>query len=238
MTAALHKVHQATPIVYEALRSVFRFVGWVLLKQEISGLENLPATGPFLIVCNHLSIVEPPLVFIHCPRQMVMFAADKWQSNPFTRWLAETVGVIWVARGEADMTAIKQSLGLLKKGQPMGLAPEGTRSRTGALIQGKTGAAYLADRSGVPIVPISIWGTEKFSSNYKRLRRTPVTMVVGKPFHLPPNGRAKGEVLDEYTDIIMCHLAAMLPPEYRGVYAKHPKLAEILHEVEHEGTRR
>lgn len=228
MTAA---VHRANTFVYETMRVIFRLLAWVLLKQTVHGLEHIPAGGPFLMVCNHLSIVEPPLIFVHCRPQMVMFAADKWQSNPFTRWLAETVGVIWVARGEADMTAIKQSLGLLKNGQPMGLAPEGTRSKTGALIQGKTGAAYLADRANVPIVPIAVWGTEKFSSNIKRLRRTSVTMVVGKPFRLPPNGRAKGEVLEEYTDIIMCHLAAMLPPEYRGVYAEHPKLGEILHEA-------
>ncbi len=224
MTVTLRK---ASPGVYEFVRKIFIFLEWVLITPEISGLENLPTDGAFLVVTNHLSIADPPMVFIHFPRQMVMFAADKWKKAPGIRQLAELMGVIWVARGEADMSAIKTSLAALKSGQPMGMAPEGTRSHTGGLIKAKTGAAYLADRVGVPIVPIAISGTERLGHNLKRLRRTPVRFVVGRPFRLPPNGRAKGDVLEQYTDEIMCRLAVLLPPEYRGVYAEHPRLREL-----------
>lgn len=207
------------PWVYWLIHHFFRFVGWVLLKQEVVGLHHLPATGPYLVVVNHLSIADPPMVFINIKQKMVMFAADKWARVPGIRQLAEAVGVIWVARGEADLTAIKAALNVLKSGGIMGMAPEGTRSRTGALQAAKTGAAYLADRAGVPIVPIAITGTEAFQANLKRWRRTPVRFVVGAPFHLPPNGRAKGEALEAYTTLIMGRLAALLPPAYRGVYA-------------------
>jgi 1-acyl-sn-glycerol-3-phosphate acyltransferase len=225
MTQTLRK---ASPGVYELVRKVFIFLEWLLINPEVSGLENVPAEGAFLAVTNHLSIADPPLLYIHIRRQMVMFAADKWKKVPGIRQLAELVGVIWVARGEADMGAIKTSLAALRSGQPMGLAPEGTRSRTGQLQKAKTGAAYLADRTGIPIVPIAISGTERFGQNLKRLRRTPVKIVVGQPFHLPPHGHAKASLLEQYTDEIMCRLAALLPAQYRGVYADHPRLRELV----------
>ena len=80
----------------------------------------------------------------------------------------------------------------------------------------------------MPIVPIAITGTEHFQANLKRWRRTPVRFVVGAPFRLPPNGRAKGEALDAYTTLIMSQLAALLPPGYRGVYADHPRTHALL----------
>jgi 1-acyl-sn-glycerol-3-phosphate acyltransferase len=218
----------ASPAVYWFLHRVFRFIGWLLLKQDVIGLENIPRQGPYLIVVNHLGIADPPLIFINVYRQLTMFAADKWKKVPGIRHLAEAAGVIWVARGEADLSAIKAALAVLKAGRPLGLAPEGTRSPTRALQPGKTGAAYLADRTGVAIVPIGISGSERLTENLRQLRRTHVRFEVGRPFHLPPNGRAKGEVLDDYTTQIMCRIAALLPPEYRGVYADHPSLRELL----------
>jgi 1-acyl-sn-glycerol-3-phosphate acyltransferase len=224
------EVRKASPRVYEFIRSVFKFLEWMLIKAEVTGVENIPAQGPFLMVTNHLSIADPPMVMMYIPRQMVMFVADKWENTPVISHLANTAGAIWVARGEADLSAIKQALQALKSGQPVGIAPEGTRSRTHQLQKAKTGAAYLADRTNALILPMAIWGTERLTENLRRLRRTPVKLIVGAPFRLPPNGRAKGDLLDEYTDLIMCRLAALLPPEYRGVYAEHPKLREFLRE--------
>ncbi|MCS6909248.1 MAG: 1-acyl-sn-glycerol-3-phosphate acyltransferase [Anaerolineales bacterium] len=218
----------ASPAVYWFLRAIFRFLGWLLLRQEVHGLENIPVSGPFLVVVNHLGIADPPLIFMNVSRQMVVFAADKWKKVLGIRQLLEAAGVIWVARGEADLGAIKAALAVLRAGRPLGMAPEGTRSRTRALQRGKTGAAYLADRTGVPIVPIGISGSERLAENLRRLRRTPVRLVVGKPFHLPPHGRASGDLLEAYTTQIMCRIAALLPPEYRGVYADHPQLRELL----------
>jgi 1-acyl-sn-glycerol-3-phosphate acyltransferase len=100
------------------------------------------------------------------------------------------------------------------------MAPEGTRARgTYALQKGKTGPAYLATRADVPLVPVGLTGTEQIKDNLSRLRRTPVRVVVGKPFRLPGSGRVRGQKLHECTDLIMRHIAALLPEEYRGVYA-------------------
>ena len=126
---------------------------------------------------------------------------------------------VWVRRGEVDRQALCEALDVLNSGCVLGIAPEGTRSlSTHALQRGKTGAAYLATRTGVPIVPVGIIGTENLHHNMPRLRRTAVRVVVGKPFHLPED-QARGQELREYTDLIMQRIADLLPEEYRGVYA-------------------
>jgi 1-acyl-sn-glycerol-3-phosphate acyltransferase len=205
--------------VYHGAQIFFKLLGWLLLKQEVRGRENLPAKGPFLLVFNHLSMVDAPVIFIQAPRQMVGMMTDKYSDAPLIAFLGNLLGIIWVARGEADMAAIKTSLGHLRSGGILAIAPEGTRNPEGRLQKGKTGAAYLADRAGVPIVTLGIAGTEQVFHNVRRLRRTPVKVTIGQPFHLPAGGRAKGETLEEYTDLIMRRLAEVLPPEYRGYYA-------------------
>lgn len=216
----------ASPFVYGFMQWIFRVIASLILKQRIIGLENIPKEGAYLLVMNHLSIWDPPVVFMHTPRRMIVFVADKWRKNPIVAWVVNTVGAVWVARGEADMSAIKQSLTFLKNGTPIGMAPEGTRSRTGALIEGKTGAAYLADRTGVALVPAVVYGTERVTENLKRLRRTEVIMKVGEPFKLPGNGRAKAPELEKYTEQIMITLAKMLPEQYHGYYAGNPLLKD------------
>jgi 1-acyl-sn-glycerol-3-phosphate acyltransferase len=205
--------------LYFVAKRIFAALGWLLLRQDVRGRENFPAQGPYLVVFNHLSMVDAPLLLIHVPQQIVGMMTDKYAHSPFIGWLANLMGALWVTRGQVDMNAIKASLGHLRSGGILGISPEGTRSPTGQMLIGKTGAAYLATRTGVPIVPAGIAGTENVFANVRRLRRTPVKFIVGEPFHLPADSRAKGEKLDAYTELIMQRLAALLPPEYRGVYA-------------------
>ncbi len=214
--------------VYSVIHGLVRFVVNTLWRYTVTGRENLPASGPYLVVTNHLSVFDAPLVFANVTGRAVMFGADKWRRTPGVKQLLEAVGVIWVTRGEADTDAMKGALRVLKSGRILGVAPEGTRSPTGALIQGKPGAAYLADRARVQLVPMAITGTENIARSWKRLRRPTIHCLIGRPFTLPGDGRAKGPRLDEFTEQIMCTLAAMLPPEYRGVYADHSLLREML----------
>ena len=205
--------------VYFLVRWIFTILGKLLLKEEVRGLENIPAQGPFLLVFNHLSMVDAPLILIHEPHQMAGMMTDKYADSPFISWLANLMGIVWITRGEADLQAIRASLGHLRSGGILGVAPEGTRSMVASLQPGKTGAAYLADRAGVAVVPVGIAGSEQVLHNVRRLRRTAVKFTVGPPFHLPAGGRAKGEKLEEYTELIMQRIAELVPPEYRGVYA-------------------
>jgi hypothetical protein len=121
---------------------------------------------------------------------------------------------------------------LMDEGKNLVIAPEGTRSRTGALIEGKPGVSYLATRLGEPIVPVAITGTEDkvIFGNLKRLRRSHITLTAGTAFNLPPLPRQnREEILKQYTDEIMCRIAALLPEKHRGVYKDHPIICLDIH---------
>lgn len=194
----------------------------LLSRFEVHGAERVPRSGATMYVMNHLHWTDPVIGFVVVNRHGYMFAADKWENHWFVgRLLRFTQQVIFVARGEVDRRALSQALEVLKQGHMLGIAPEGTRSKTGGLQQGREGPAYLASRTGAVIVPVGAYGQEKCEACWKRLRRPHIVVHVGEPFVLPgtPN-KAKGERLIAYTDEIMRHIAALLPPEYRGVYAR------------------
>jgi 1-acyl-sn-glycerol-3-phosphate acyltransferase len=194
----------------------------IVARVDVQGLEHLPA-GPFVVVINHLSSFDTLAGIAVGPiLPATTFAAIEHRSDPIGGWILDQLGVIWVHRSEADRDAIKLALEEIKSGTVMAMAIEGTRSRTGGLLPGKSGPAFLASRAHVPLVPGAIWGTEKIVSNMKRLRRSEVHVRLGQPFHLP-EGRANTEQLEAYTDQVMLQIAAMLPPQYRGVYADRVK---------------
>ena len=198
-----------------ALQTLLR----VVARVDAKDMKKLPATGAFILAMNHLSSFDTLSGIALGPvRPATAFAAIEHRHDFISGWILDQLGVIWVRRGEADREAIKIALEELKQGTALAMAIEGTRSRTGGLQPGKTGPAFLATRADVPIIPVAIWGTEKIISNLKRLRRSEVHLHVGQPLHFP-TGRANQAQLEEYTDQIMLAIAAMLPPQYRGVYA-------------------
>jgi 1-acyl-sn-glycerol-3-phosphate acyltransferase len=211
--------------MYFLVRRVIGWMFYLVSKVTILGAENVPAEGPFLLTPNHMSQVDTPLVLVAIPRRMRVFSAVKYKKNPFLYFLFETMGCIWVRQFEADHQALREAIHHLKSGGALGIAPEGTRSReTHALLQGRGGAALLASRSGAPIVPVGVWGTETFVHDFLHFRRPSVTVRIGKPYHLDASPRAKVKELDSATDDLMCAIAALLPPSYHGVYADHPRL--------------
>jgi 1-acyl-sn-glycerol-3-phosphate acyltransferase len=220
-----------SPRGIEGLRRVYKALYSLIATVEVRGLENVPPGGA-LMCPNHLSRFDPPLVFTFLPgRRPVVFNADTYRSSLFFRTVMQLVDVIWVNRGAISPGAIKAAIRALNEGAMLGIAPEGTRSKTGGLQEGKTGVAYLAYASGAPIVPIALTNTDKISKRLKQLKRTPLTVTFGEPIRLAEPGRRvrpTNEQLEEATDEIMCRLAAMLPPEYRGVYADHPRTLALL----------
>jgi 1-acyl-sn-glycerol-3-phosphate acyltransferase len=212
------------------IRSIIRCLFKLLSRLDVHGLENIPATGPGILAANHLGRLDSPLIFSLVERtDITSLVADKYRNNVLVRPLVNAVHGIWINREQADFRALRQALKYIQAGGLLGIAPEGTRSRTGALMDAKTGAAYLAGRAGVFVVPAGIWGTETALAQLFRLRRPLIHIRFGEPFQLPPLERGdRSAGLQENTDEIMCHIAALLPPDYRGVYAEHPKLREIL----------
>ena len=205
------------------LRAIVRTLFRIFSHVEVSGLENLPSEGGFLIAINHLSRLDPPLAFAFLERDDVTaLAADKYKRIPFFRWIVNLVGGIWINREGADLRALREATNFLKNGGVLGIAPEGTRSTTGALIEAKTGVAYLAEKSRVPIVPAAVSGTEDAVRKLARLKRPHLCLKFGEPFKLPPIGhRPRNEGLVRNTDEIMCRIAVLLPPRYHGAYADH-----------------
>jgi 1-acyl-sn-glycerol-3-phosphate acyltransferase len=209
-----------------ALRTLYR----LLSRLDVCGLERLPLQGGCLLVTNHLSRLDPPLIYALIEREdATALVADKYQKYAFFRWIVEQADGIWISRESSDFQALKAAVAHLQGGGLLGIAPEGTRSHDGALLPAKTGAAYLADRARVPLVAVGVWGTEDAFRQLARLRCPILHVRVGEPFVLPPVERRQREVdLQRNTAEIMCQIAALLPAHYHGAYAGHPRLRDLL----------
>ncbi len=206
------------PFFHRLLKTIALIIIKLVARVDLRGMEHVPATGALVVAINHLSSFDTLSMIAFAPvRQGTAFGAIEHRSDFIAGWALDQLGLIWVRRGEADREAIKLALDELKQGTALGVAIEGTRSRTGQLQAGKTGAAYLASRAGVPILPVAVWGTEKIINNLKHLRRSQVNIRVGTLLP-PPPARANTAQLEAYTEGIMLAIARMMPEEYRGVY--------------------
>jgi 1-acyl-sn-glycerol-3-phosphate acyltransferase len=214
------------------IRWLIRRIFNLIARVDVNGYENLPKDSSFVIATNHLGFVDVPIAFYAINRwDMFVLIAEKWGKIGLVRWVGKYFNFIFIDRFNPDIKALRKVISLMEKNNILVIAPEGTRSRTGALIEAKPGVSYLATKLNRPIVPVAITGTEDKNvfGNLKRLRRSHITLTAGTPFTLPPLPREnRDEVLKKYTDEIMCRIAALLPEHYRGVYADHPRLKELL----------
>jgi 1-acyl-sn-glycerol-3-phosphate acyltransferase len=216
--------------------SILRFLIRIFLKLiariEIYGKENAPLSGGMILASNHIGILDIIMVYFAMDRtDLFIPVAEKWERIGWIRWLGKQLNFLFVDRYNPDLKAMRKMIALMESGKCLVIAPEGTRSRVGSLIEGKPGVAYLAARSGFPVVPVAITGTEDkvVLGNLKRLRRSKITLTGGKQFVIPPLPKKnRDEALQTYTDEIMCQIAVLLPERYRGVYAEHPRLKELL----------
>jgi 1-acyl-sn-glycerol-3-phosphate acyltransferase len=206
---------------YRVVTATIKWLVRVLCRIDDAQVARVPLHGPLIIVVNHVNFFEVPALYTHMlPRRIVGLAkAESW-NNPFKRVLANLWGAIPLHRGEPDTKALRQALDVLEAGGMIVIAPEGTRSGDGRLQRGHPGAVLLALRSGAPILPVVFYGAEHFWHNLAHLRRSDFHFVVGEPFHLHATGaQVTRGVRREMIDEIMYQMAALLPPQYRGLYA-------------------
>ena len=209
--------------LYPVIRGVIRFLVRNLTRLEVQGREQVPDRGPYILVVNHLHWLDSPVILTVLPHPARVFAGEKWTRRFLIGFLLHSVNAIFVKRGEVDRKALREALATIQAGGVLGMAPEGTRSKTGGLQRGRSGAAYLAFHSGARLVPAACTGQEHVVSSWFHLRRARVRVVFGPPFDPPPvEGKVTTADLDSFTEEIMHRLAALLPPEYRGVYADVP----------------
>ncbi len=212
---------------YQFFQKVFRIIFKLVAKVEVTGIENIPQSGPYILAVNHLTLLDAPLVFSIVPRKTSVFAAAKWEHVCFVGWLIRQVDGIFVKRGEVDRRALSTALKILKNGGALGVAPEGTRSKTGGLIRGKPGIVYMANRAKSPIIPVGVSGQLNFYKKLLRLQRLHLRVNIGQPMYLlPVSGANKTQQLQKQVDQVMIALAKLVDPELRGVYADAVKNEE------------
>ncbi|MCS7221226.1 MAG: lysophospholipid acyltransferase family protein [Anaerolineae bacterium] len=200
---------------------VLRFLLWLFTRVTVEGLENIPRTGPVILILNHVHFLDPVVLVAAMPRYAVPIAKAESLKWPVLGKLLQWYPVIPIRRGELDMAAMRCADRLLAEGQALIIAPEGTRSPTGGLQRGKEGFVFFARRHDPVIVPVAVTGASAFNANYKRFRRTSVHIRIGQPFKFrwPASGRVDKATMRRMADEAMYRIAAILPPEMRGVYS-------------------
>lgn len=213
---------------------LIRFIINIIARVKASGYEYLPEKGGFVIAVNHLGFLDAPMAYYALNNwNLFIPVAEKWEESAILRWLGKHLNAIFIDRFNPDLKSMREMIKRMEEGQTLVISPEGTRARDEKMARGKPGVAYLASKMGWTIVPVAIIGSEDrcVIQNLKRFRRTPIQLIAGKPFTLPPFPKEnRDEKLQEYTDEIMCRIAVMLPEKNRGYYAEHPRLKDLLAE--------
>ena len=202
------------------VRTWVTLVIWFAARLKVDGLANLPRSGPVILVSNHFNLGDPPVLTYVLPRRIVWMAKQELFDTPVIGWLFRAFGLIPVRRFEGDLKALRKAQGALKRGHVLGMFPEGTRSAGKGLGEGEPGTAFIALRTGAPIVPVAIWGTEgiKLPRDAFRFHGSRITVRFGQPFALPETKRATKEQIRGGTREIMEKIAELLPAKYRGPY--------------------
>ena len=215
----------------ETLLKLIR-TGFNLLSNfRVEGAEYIPASGPIILTTNHISRLDYPALLMCTNREdVIAIVATKYREKVFFRWIIETLRAIWIERETSDFSAFREAIEYLNRGWIVGISPEGTRSTTGVLQAGKPGAALLVRKTGLPVLPAAVSGTADMGKQLSHFRKMDILVKFGEPYQIPlPGGEEETkDWLKKAIDEIMCRIAALLPPERRGIYADHPRLKEIL----------
>ena len=215
------------PWFYYIARVIVKALLKLLTRCQVKGRENIPSRGPLLIVANHLNLVDPPLLGVSLSRKVIFMAKKELFRFRVIGYFIGSLGAFSVHRGQLDRKALRQAYQVLADGLVLVMFPEGTRSGSAQLQPALPGPALIAMRSGAPILPVGIIGTEKIGGVTWLLRRPQITVNIGQPFYLPPaSSKPTKTELAELSDSIMGHIAELLPPKYRGDYGAR-KLDDI-----------
>jgi 1-acyl-sn-glycerol-3-phosphate acyltransferase len=208
------------------LKTVFRGIFHMLGRVKVTGTENIPYGRPYVAAMNHVSMFDPPLAGAFWPEHLEIIGASDVFEKPVQGEVLRAYGVIPVHRGDYDRSLFVKIISILQAGFPLLIAPEGGRSHVPPMRRAKPGVAYIVEQTRVPVVPVAIVGTtEDFWQRARRGERPQLEIRIGKPITLPDitaKGTEKHEARQQNADLVMRHLAGLLPEEYRGVYAESP----------------
>lgn len=208
---------------YFGMTAAMKLALLLTTKYHVVGRESVPPAGPLIIVSNHLNAIDPSLLAASIPRSISFLAKRELFHKTILGPMIKAYGALPIKRGGAYRATLDQILALLGRDKAVALFPEGTRSRRARLGRSKPGVALVALRSGAPILPVGISGSERITGIRSLFTRPRITVSIGEPFTLPflegPVGRAQ---LGSLTDLLMGRIAEQLPPHYQGEYAPKP----------------
>ena len=210
-------------IGYTFVRTLIRAAMLLLTRTRVYGREHLPAAGPGIVVCNHIAAVDPGILVGALPRPIALMSKVE-NRRGLLKLFMPMVGAFTVRRGAPDRAALTIAERVLRQGRLLCLFPEGTRSPDGALGRAHGGAALMALKTGAPVIPVALTGTQRvFLRRFPWLGFPRVTVTIGQPFSPLPLGgtrehQGRHDDRERLTDMIMGRIAALLPAEQRGSY--------------------
>jgi 1-acyl-sn-glycerol-3-phosphate acyltransferase len=204
--------------------AVFRPLLNICFSWKAEGRDNVPSTGPLVLVANHVHVLDPIFVAFSLPRWITFVAKEELFHSLFLRlWLrwAGSLPLQRDGRVREKQRILESARQALEEGLILGMFPEGGRSHDGKLRKGKPGSAVIASKTDVPVLPVGVIGTDKIHGMSWLWKRPPVVVKIGKPFKLPPtNNKISRSQMQSLTTQLMGEIAALLPPEYQGAYEK------------------
>lgn len=216
-------IWRVVPISYWAVVWFIRLCLLIYVKgPTVKGLDNVPRTGGAILVSNHLNNADPCVIPAVFNRRIISMAKKEMFRWPLLSLLFRFIGAFPVDRQGADRAAIREAMKVVDSGLLLLMFPEGTRSRDCQLHRGFPGTALIAYKTNAPIIPVAITGTERIPWPWVFVRPflgPRVTVTIGEPFYPPKVERVTSQAAKDATDHLMRHIAALLPDEYRGVYA-------------------
>lgn len=206
------------PAFYWAATCAIRAALTILTRWRVKGRENIPGSGGLIVVANHRNNADPPILGAGIARRRIRFMAKiELYKYPFGV-IPRLYGAFPVRRFEADMGALMNAERILKRGEVIGMFPEGTRSKTGKIGKPHPGTALIALRSGATVLPCAMYGTEQLGNPLNILRYLRIGLIIGEPIAIEQVKRPTEDQINELTDRIFAAIVALLPDDYRGSY--------------------
>jgi len=222
-TELTYRVPLWNRIARNTLKPVFQVIFRLLANVKVTGVENVPFGKPYLAAINHISLFDPPFALTFWPEMIEAMGASTIWTKPGQAQVVQAYHVIPVHRGDFDKTLFDTVLSILRSGRPLLIAPEGTRSHREEMGRARPGVAFIIERAQVPVLPVGIVGTtDDFFKKAIRAERRTLELRIGKPIVLPTvqgKGDERRDARQRNADLVMAHIAGLLPEHYRGYYA-------------------